>query len=54
MPKNKQEMDETDPEALKQAGNKAFQAGNFEEAVESYSKAIEINPKNNIYYANSK
>jgi tetratricopeptide (TPR) repeat protein len=54
MPKNKQVLDESDPEALKQVGNKAFQAGKFEEAVESYSKAIELNPNNHIYFANSK
>lgn len=54
MGKNKTILDETDPEALKQAGNKAFQAKKFEEAIVFYTKAIEIDPKNHIFYANSK
>jgi len=47
-------IDLNDPEALKAQGNKAFAAGHFEEAIDWYSKAIEKNPKNHIYFANSK
>jgi Flp pilus assembly protein TadD len=54
MPKKPAVLDETDPEALKAAGNKAFAARNFEEAVQFYSKAIELNPNNHIYYSNRK
>lgn len=54
MGKNNTNIDETDPEALKLAGNKEFAAKNFEQAVKYYEKAIELNPKNHIYFANSK
>ena len=50
---NKKDND-NDPEALKVLGNKAFQAHNYHEAVEYYTRAIEINQKNHIYYANRK
>ena len=53
MGKTKQ-VDQTDPEALKAAGNKAFQQENYEEAAEMFSKAIELNGSNHIYFANSK
>jgi stress-induced-phosphoprotein 1 len=53
MGKNKP-VDESNPETLKQAGNKAYLAREFEKAVMYFTKAIEINPKNHIYYANSK
>jgi len=43
-----------DPDALKEAGNKAFAAKNFEEAIEFYSKAIELNPENHVYFSNRK
>ena len=55
MGKNKKEnKKDNDPEALKVLGNKAFQARNYHEAVEYYTRAIEMNNKNHIYYANRK
>ena len=41
MPKKKT-INKNNPEALKEAGNKAFMAGNFEEAAKQYTAAIEI------------
>lgn len=54
MGKNKTTLDLSDPEVLKQAGNKAFTAKKYDEAIDLFTKAIEINPKNHIYYANRK
>lgn len=53
MGKTKQ-VDQTDPEALKAAGNKAFTSQNYEEAADMFSKAIALKGDNHIYYANSK
>ncbi|KAI4225601.1 MAG: hypothetical protein L6R36_003808, partial [Xanthoria steineri] len=39
-------------DALKAEGNKAFAAKNFDEAIEKFSKAIEIEPKNHVLYSN--
>lgn len=39
-------------EALKQAGNAAFKAGKFEEAIEQYSLALDANPANCVLYSN--
>ena len=50
--KNKNKVNKNDPEALKLAGNKAFQNGNFTQAVEYYSEAIELDDKNHIYFSN--
>ena len=33
MPKRKKEVNRNDPEAIKDAGNKAFMAKNFDEAI---------------------
>lgn len=38
--------------AFKQAGNDLFKKGNFAEAITEYSKAIEAQPTNHIYYSN--
>lgn len=42
------------PEAIKEAGNKAFMAKNFNEAIKLYTVAIEItmDKPSPIYYAN--
>ena len=32
--------------------NKAFVEKDFEEAISNYSKAIQIDPKNHVYYSN--
>ena len=43
-----------DPDALKEAGNKAFAQKNYSEAVKQYTMAIEISQEspNHIYFAN--
>jgi len=50
----KKKVNETNPDALKEAGNKAFMTGNFEEAVRQFTMAIEITLEkpNHIYFAN--
>lgn len=42
------------PDALKEAGNKAFAQKNYQEAVKQYTMAIEISQEspNHIYFAN--
>ena len=47
----KKTVSKTNPEAIKEAGNKAFGLGSFEEAIKLYSQAIELQPSH-IYYAN--
>ncbi len=37
---------------LKASGNKAFQAGNFEEAIKCFTEAISINPNDHVFYSN--
>eukprot|EP00033_Pygsuia_biforma_P002986 GCRY01003287.1.p1 GENE.GCRY01003287.1~~GCRY01003287.1.p1 ORF type:complete len:556 (-),score=142.03 GCRY01003287.1:37-1704(-) len=37
---------------LKAQGNKAFQSGDFDSAIELFSKAIEIAPTNHVLYSN--
>ena len=37
---------------LKDLGNAAFQAQKFEEALEHFTKAIELNPNDHIFYSN--
>lgn len=39
---------------MQERGNEEFQKGNYEQAIELYSKAIEINGNNAIYFSNSK
>jgi tetratricopeptide (TPR) repeat protein len=36
----------------KDRGNKAVQAGNFEDAIDNYSTAIELDPSNHVLYSN--
>lgn len=36
----------------KDRGNKAIQAGNFEDAIDNYSTAIELDPNNHVLYSN--
>jgi tetratricopeptide (TPR) repeat protein len=47
----KKAVSKNNPDALKEAGNKAFQLGSFEEAIKLYTQAIEVQD-NHIYYAN--
>jgi histone-lysine N-methyltransferase SETD3 len=53
MPKKKT-VNKNNPEALKEAGNKAFAAKNFTEAIKQYTMAIEItiDQPNHVFYAN--
>ena len=37
---------------FKALGNTAFQEGNFYEAIEHFTKAIELNPSDHIFYSN--
>ncbi|CAL8462898.1 g2432 [Coccomyxa elongata] len=39
-------------ETHKAAGNEFFKAGSYEDAVKAYSRAIELNPDNPVYYSN--
>ncbi|KAI4216537.1 MAG: hypothetical protein LQ351_001026 [Letrouitia transgressa] len=39
-------------DALKAEGNKAFAAKNFDEAIDKFSQAIEIEPGNHVLYSN--
>jgi len=39
-------------EGLKQKGNSFLSEEDYDEAVESYTKAIELNPTNPVYYSN--
>ena len=43
-----------DPESLKEAGNKAFLGNNFDEALNFYTKAIDLTQEkpNHIYFCN--
>jgi len=45
-------MSNTAAENWKNQGNTAFQKGQSTEAVKCYSKAIEIDPNNHVYYTN--
>jgi small glutamine-rich tetratricopeptide repeat-containing protein alpha len=50
----KKTINKNNPDALKEAGNKAFSNRNFEEAAKQYTMAIEItlDAPNHIYFAN--
>ena len=37
---------------LKDQGNKALQAGKFDEAISFYSQAIELDPSNHLFFSN--
>lgn len=64
-PKNKKkDKDPKDPQKLKvsplsshppkELGNKAFMNKDYEEALDYYSKAIELDPKEPAFFTNSK
>ncbi len=39
-------------EAFKSQGNEAFKSGKWVEAVAEYTKAIELDPDDKVYYSN--
>ena len=53
MPKKKK-ASKANPDAFKEAGNKAFVAKDFEEAIRQYTTAIEmtLEQPNHVYFAN--
>eukprot|EP00842_Homolaphlyctis_polyrhiza_P003885 jgi/Hompol1/4498/HPOL_001786-RA len=42
----------TQAEDFKAEGNKAFSAGNFQAAIDAFTKAIELDPTNHVLYSN--
>ena len=50
----KKKVSKTNPDALKEAGNKAFCQGSFEEALKLFTQAIELTEENpnHIFFAN--
>lgn len=48
----KQSANTNDPDSLKNMGNEEFMKGNYETAIELYSKAIQLNDQNAIYFTN--
>lgn len=42
----------SEAEQYKNLGNDHFKKGEFELAVENYSKAIELDPQNHVLYSN--
>lgn len=52
MPKKK--VLKNNPESFKDSGNKSFQAGNFQEAIDLFTQAIELakDTPNYVYFAN--
>lgn len=51
-PPSPAEQDQAEAEALKTQANEFFKGKDYEKAVEFYSRAIELNPGNAIYYGN--
>lgn len=45
-------MSNPSAEQWKNNGNAAFQKGNNAEAIKCYSKAVELDPNNHVYYTN--
>jgi stress-induced-phosphoprotein 1 len=41
-----------DAQACKDLGNKAFQAGQYHEAIEHYSNAIALDDSNHVFFSN--
>jgi Tfp pilus assembly protein PilF len=39
-------------DALKDEGNKMFSAGHFKEAVDLYTRALDIDPTNKVLFSN--
>eukprot|EP01017_Pseudomicrothorax_dubius_P012205 TRINITY_DN1485_c0_g1_i5.p1 TRINITY_DN1485_c0_g1~~TRINITY_DN1485_c0_g1_i5.p1 ORF type:complete len:597 (-),score=229.01 TRINITY_DN1485_c0_g1_i5:177-1967(-) len=45
-------MDVAKATEFKNLGNQAFTAGKFEEAIQHFTKAIELNPNDHVFYSN--
>ena len=45
-------MDKSKAEEFKNLGNQQLSQKNYKESIESYTKAIEIDSNNAVYYAN--
>jgi len=45
-------MSKQKAEEFKNQGNTAYSAGNFNEAIKQYSKAIDSDPSNHVYFSN--
>jgi DnaJ family protein C protein 7 len=45
-------LESKDPEAVKEAGNGEYMKGNYTEAIKLYSRAIELDESNAIYFSN--
>ena len=46
------EADKRAAEDHKNKGNNSFKSRNFQEAIDHYSNAIKLNPKESAYYSN--
>lgn len=51
-PKGPTAEDKTAADALKAKGNASMSAKKYDEAIASYTKAIELDPTNPVYYSN--
>ena len=52
MSSNLTASDKAKAEALKQAGNQQMTTKSFDAAIESYTKAIDVDGSNPVYYSN--
>ena len=51
-PVNPTAEDKANADKLKQKGNSLMSGRNYDEAIETYTKAIELDPTNPVYYSN--
>jgi len=51
-PANPTAEDKANADKLKQKGNTLMSGKNYDEAIETYTKAIELDPTNPVYYSN--
>jgi len=41
-----------DPSSYKEKGNKNYMSGDYKQAIENYTKAIELDPSQAVFYSN--